>query len=92
MKTQLALTGDAKILDALSRFLERFEKLTPEPSVPPKAIQGEDKVVYVEVGYRTEEETFAAGDHMAPVGADIVEKTGVLIALAPFVAEGNRRG
>ena len=86
MKTQLALTGDAKILDALSRFLERFEKLTPEPSVPPKAIQGEDKVVYVEAGYRTEEETFAAGDHMAPVGADIVEKTGVLIALAPFVA------
>ncbi|MCE2485095.1 MAG: hypothetical protein J4F42_06245 [Desulfurellaceae bacterium] len=81
MKTQLALTGDAKTLDALSRFI-----------VPPKAIQGEDTVVYVEAGYRTEEETFAAGDNMAPVGADIVEKTGVLIALAPFVAEGKRTG
>ena len=90
MKTQLTLTGDAKTLDALSRFLEKFEKLTPEPVIPPKAIQGEDSVVYVEAGYRTEEETFVAGDNMAPVGADIVEKTGVLIALAPFVAERER--
>ena len=43
-------------------------------------------MVYIEAGYRTEEETFVAGDHMAIVGADIVEETGVLIALAPFVA------
>ena len=32
----------------------------------------------------------AAGDNMAPVGADIVEKTGILIALAPFVAGSNQ--
>ena len=76
MKTQLALTGDAKTLDALSRFLEKFEKLTPEPIVPPKAIQGEDTVVYVEAGYRTEEETFAAGDNMAPLGRTLSRKRG----------------
>jgi hypothetical protein len=26
-------------------------------SLPPKAIRGEDNVIYVEVGYRTEEDT-----------------------------------
>ena len=92
MKTQLALTGNAKTLDALSRFLEKFEKLTPEPIVPPKAIQGEDNVVYVEAGYSTEEETFVVGDLMAVIGADIVEETGVLVALAPFVAQSDQRG
>ena len=86
MKTQLALTGDARTLDTLSRFLAQCEKLSPEPVAPPKAVQGEDRVVYVEAGYRTEEETFVAGDHMATAGADIVEETGVLSALAPFVA------
>jgi hypothetical protein len=44
-------------------------------------------VVYVEAGYRTEEDTFVVGDRMAAVGADIVEETGVLVAFAPYVVE-----
>ena len=91
MKTQIILAADAKILAALTRFLGEFEKVSPEPSVPPKAIRGEDNVIYVEAGYGTEEETFLVGDRMAEVGADIVEETGVLIALAPFVAEEARK-
>jgi hypothetical protein len=91
MKTQLSLVGDAKTLDALSRFLRAFEQVSPEPACSPKAIRGEDNVIYVEAGYRTEEETFLVGDRMAEVGADILEETGVLIALAPFVVEETRR-
>ena len=91
MKTQIILTGDAKTLDALARFLAEFEKLGPEPVAPPKAIRGDDNVIYVEAGYRTEEETFLVGDRMAEVGADIVEETGVLVALAPYVVEEARR-
>jgi len=87
MKTQLHLTGDAKTLDALARFLGVLETLTPAPITPPKAICGEDNVIYVEAGYRTDEETFVVGDYMAQVGAQIVEKTDILVALAPFVAE-----
>jgi hypothetical protein len=87
MKTQITLAADAKTLDALARFLGEFEKLGLEPVVPPKAIRGEDNVVYVEAGYKTEEDTFLVGDRMAEVGADIVEETGVLVALAPFVVE-----
>ena len=98
MKTQLHLTGDAKTLDALARFLGALEMLTPAPIAPPKAICGEDNVIYVEVGYRTDEETFLAGDQMAQVGAQIVEETDILVALAPFVVEspgqieGNEAG
>jgi hypothetical protein len=44
-------------------------------------------VIYVEVGYRTEEDSFLVGDHMAEVGAEIVEETDILVALAPFVVE-----
>lgn len=84
------LAADARTLDALAKFLGELEKLHPDPLLPPKAIRGEDNVVYVEVGYRTEEETFQVGDRMAEVGADIVEETGVLVALAPFVVEGAR--
>jgi hypothetical protein len=91
MKTQLSLVGDAKTLDALSRFLRAFEQVSPEPACAPKAIRGEDNVIYVELGYRTEEETFLVGDRMAEVGADILEATGVLVALAPFVVEEVRR-
>ena len=91
MKTQLHLTGDAKTLDALARFLGALETLTPEPITPPKAICGEDNVIYVEVGYRTDEETFVVGDHMAQVGAQIVEETDILVALAPFVVESPQR-
>jgi hypothetical protein len=91
MKTQLNLVGDAKTLDALARFLSAFEQISPEPVCPPKAIRGEDNVIYVEVGYPTEEETFLVGDRMAEVGANILEDTGVLVALAPFVVEKARR-
>ncbi len=87
MRTHVTLAADAKTLDALARFLGELEKLSPEPFVPPKAVQGEDNVVYVEAGYKTEEDTFVVGDQMAKVGADIVEETGVLVALAPFVAD-----
>jgi hypothetical protein len=87
MKTQLHLTSDAKTLDALSRFLAAFEMLQPAPVSQPKAVCGDDNVIYVEVGYRTEEDTFLAGDQMAQVGARIVEETDILVALAPFVAE-----
>ena len=85
MKTQISLAADAKVLDALTRFLGELEKTTPEPLAPPKAILGHDKVVYVEAEYETEEDTFVVGDRMAEVGASIVEETGVLVALAPFV-------
>ncbi len=91
MKTPLSLIGDAKTLDALARFLGALEKSSPEPVTAPKAVCSEENVIYVEVGYRTEEETFLAGDQMAPVGADIVEDTDVLIALAPFVVEDENQ-
>ena len=87
MKTHLSLVGDARSLEALARFLGTFETVSPEPVGPPKAIRGEDNVIYVEVGYRTEEETFRVGDRMAEVGADILEETGVLVVLAPFVVQ-----
>lgn len=85
MKTQLNLTGDAKMLDALSRFLSALEAAQPAPITQPKAICGEDNVIYVEAGYETEEDTFVAGDLMAEIGAQIVEDSDILVALAPFV-------
>lgn len=90
MKTQVTLAAEAKVLDALTRFLGELEKTTPEPLAPPKAILGHDNVIYVEAKYKTEEDTFVVGDHMAEVGAHIVEETGVLVALAPFVAEQTK--
>jgi hypothetical protein len=91
MKTHLSLAGDAQSLKALARFLGTFETLSPEPVCPPKAIRGDDNIIYVEVGYRTEEDTFRVGDRMAEVGADILEDTGVLVVLAPFVVEAARQ-
>jgi hypothetical protein len=91
MKTHLHLTGDAKTLDAFSRFLGALETLPPEPVSPPKAICGEDKVMEVEVGSRTDEDTFLAGVHRAHVGAQMVEETDILVALAPFVVESPRQ-
>jgi len=91
MKTHLNLIGDAQSLKALARFLETFETVRPEPVYAPKAIRGEDNVIYVEVGYRTEEDTVRGGDRMAEVGADILEDTGVLVVLAPFVVEAARQ-
>ena len=92
MKTQLHLTGDARTLDALARFLAALETVKPAPVSQPKAICGEDNVIYVEVGYRSEEDTFVAGDYMAQVGAQIVEDTDILVALAPFVVKETQRG
>jgi hypothetical protein len=92
MRTQLHLTGDAKTLDALSRFLAALETVQPAPISQPKVVCGEDNVIYVEVGYRTEEDTLLAGEQMAPVGAQIVEETDVLVALAPFMVEKTRQG
>jgi hypothetical protein len=45
----------------------------------------------VEVGYRPDEDTFLAGDHMAQVGAQMVEETDVLVALATFVVESPQQ-
>jgi hypothetical protein len=87
VKTQLNLTGDSKTLEALLRFLSALETVRPESVTQPKAICGEDNVIYVEVGYRSEEDSFVVSDHMAKVGADIVEDTDILVALAPFVVE-----
>jgi hypothetical protein len=91
MKTHLSLVGDAKNLGALARFLETLETLSPEPVWAPKAIRGEDNVIYVEVGYRTDEDTFRVGDRMAEVSADILDETGILVVLAPFVVEAARQ-
>jgi hypothetical protein len=91
MKTHLHLVGDANSLNALAKFLGAFETVSPEPVCPPKAICGEDNVIYVEVGYRTEEDTFRVGDRMAEIGADILEETGVLVVLASFVVEAARQ-
>jgi hypothetical protein len=76
MKTQLHLTGDAKTLDALDRgFLPPLGlcSLSQPPCRKPSVVK--DNVIYVEVGYRTVEDTFLAGDQMAQVGAQIVEET-----------------
>ena len=91
MKTHFNLAGDAKSLNALARFLGAFETLRPEPVYASKAICGEDNVLYIEVGYRTEEDTFRVGDRMAEVNADILDETGVLVVLAPFVVEAARQ-
>lgn len=87
MKTRLNLTGDSKTIEALARFLAALETMQPESVTQPKAICGEDNVIYVEVGYRNEEDAFLVDDHMAEVGAQIVEDLDILIALAPFVSE-----
>jgi hypothetical protein len=47
-------------------------------------------MIYVEAEYKTEEDTFVVGDRMAEVGAHIVEETGILVTLAPFVREESR--
>jgi len=86
MKTQIRLEADAKSLDALARFLAIFEKISPAPVCLPKAVLGEDNIIFVEVGYKTDEDTFLVGDRMAEVSADIVEETDVTVVLAPFAA------
>ncbi|MBI3326731.1 MAG: hypothetical protein HYZ81_08525 [Nitrospinae bacterium] len=91
MKTRVTFPADAKALDALAKFLGTLEKISPEPVHPPKAVLGEDDIIFVEVGYKTDEDTLLVGDRMAEVAADLLEETGVLVALAPFVAAGARQ-
>jgi hypothetical protein len=91
MKTRVTFPADAKTLDALAKFLGILEKISPEPVHPPKAVLGEDNIIFVEVGYKTDEDTLLVGDRMAEVAADILEDTHVLVALAPFVAAEARQ-
>ncbi|HXH14435.1 MAG TPA: hypothetical protein VNP04_32305 [Alphaproteobacteria bacterium] len=91
MKTQIRLEADAKTLDALARFLGILEKISPKPVSMPKAVLGEDNIIFVEVGYKTDEDTFLVGDRMAEVSADLVEETDVTVVLAPFVASEARQ-
>jgi hypothetical protein len=92
MKTQVTLLADAKSLDALTKFLGALERISPRPVYPPRAIRGDDNVIYVEVGYKTDEETLFVGGHMAEIGADLLEETGMLVAVAPCVAAEARQG
>jgi hypothetical protein len=90
MKTQIRLEADAKTLDALAKFLAIFEKVSPKPVCQPKAVLGEANIIFVEVGYKTDEDTFQVGDRMAEVAADLLDETSVLVVLAPFVAAEAR--
>jgi uncharacterized protein (UPF0332 family) len=86
MKTRVTFPADAKTLDVLAKFLERFEKISPEPSHTPKAVLGEDNIIFVEVGYKTDDDAILIGERMAEVAADLLDETNVLVVLAPFVA------
>jgi hypothetical protein len=85
MKTQITFPVDAKTLDILAKFLRKFEKISPEPVYPPKAVLGEDNIIFVEVGYRTDDDAIVMGERMAEVSADLVEETDLTVVLAPFV-------
>jgi hypothetical protein len=90
MKTQVTFPVDAKILDVLEKFLGKFEKISPEPTYPPKAVLGEDNIIFVEVGYKTDDDAINVGERMAEVAADLLDETDVLVVLAPFVAAEAR--
>jgi hypothetical protein len=45
MKTRVTFPADAKTLDVLAKFLGTFEKISPEPVHPPKAVLGEDNII-----------------------------------------------
>ena len=91
MKTRVTFPADAKTLDVLAKFLGRFEKISPEPVYPPKAVLGEDNIIFVEVGYKTDDDAIVMGERMAEVSADLVEETDVTVVLAPFVAAEARQ-
>jgi hypothetical protein len=91
MKTRITFPVDAKTLEVLAKFLGKFEKISPEPVQPPKAVLGEDNIVFVEVGYKTDDEAILTGERMAEVAADLLDETSVLIVLAPFVAAEARQ-
>jgi hypothetical protein len=91
MKTRVTFPVDAKTLHVLAKFLERFEKISPEPVHPPKAVLGEDNIIFVEVGYKTDDDAILIGERMAEVAADLLDETSVLVVLAPFVAAEARQ-
>jgi hypothetical protein len=90
MKTWVTFPADAKTLDVLARFLGILEKISPKPVHPPKAVLGEDNVIYVEIGYKTDEDSLLMGERMAEVAADLLENTDLLVVLAPYVAAEAR--
>jgi hypothetical protein len=90
MKTQIRLEADAKTLDALAKLLAIFEQVSPRPVCQPKAVLGEDNIIFVEVGYTTDEDTFLVRDRMAEVATDLLDETNVLVVLTPFVAAETR--
>jgi hypothetical protein len=91
MKTRVTFPADAKTLDVLAKFLGTLEKISPEPVYPPKAVLGEDNIIFVEVGYKTDDDAIVMGERMAEVSADLVEETDVTVVLAPFVAAEARQ-
>ena len=84
MNVEVALSGSVRSVEALARFLKHLEVLVPQPVEVPKVMMADDGVIYVKARFATEEEAWSAGEKMAEVGADIVEETDVLVALAPF--------
>ncbi|HSX80735.1 MAG TPA: hypothetical protein VLQ80_19445 [Candidatus Saccharimonadia bacterium] len=84
MNVEVAFSGSVRSVEALARFLKHLEVLVPQPVEVPQVIMADDGVVYVKARFATEEEAWSAGEKMAEVGADIVEETDVLVALAPF--------
>jgi hypothetical protein len=90
MKTRVTFPVDAKTLNALARFLGTFEKISPEPGHQPKAVLWEDDIIFVEVGYKVDEDALIVGERMAEVAADLLEETDVLVVLASFVAAEAR--
>jgi hypothetical protein len=91
MKTRVTFPVDAKTLAVLAKFLERFEKISPEPVHLPKAVLGEDNIIFIEVGYKTDDDAILIGERMAEVAADLLDETSVLVVLAPFVAAEARQ-
>ena len=91
MKTRITFPVDAKTLEVLAKFLGKFEKISPEPVYPPKAVLGEDNIIFVEVGYKTDDDAIVMGERMAEVSADLVEETDITVVLAPFVAAEARQ-
>jgi hypothetical protein len=91
MKTQIRLEADAKTLEVLAKFLAKFEKMSPKPVCQPKSVLGEDNIIFVEVGYKTDDDAILIGERMAEVAADLLDETSVLVVLAPFVAAETRQ-
>jgi hypothetical protein len=91
MKTRVTFTVDAKTLVALSKFLGVFEKISPEAVHPPKAVLGEDNIIFIEVGYKTDDDAILMGERMAEVAADLLDETSVLVVLAPYVAAETKQ-